>query len=796
MTSTSPQQIAAWLSQILLPGQVTELRALNATAAADRFPQTWSGYFDDVARLASEAQRIKSATGIYFLPNPVNSALLARASNRVRPAKKNPLTGDTDVIARRWLLIDADAVRPAGISATDAEHAAAQELISEVSDALSRDGWPRPIIADSGNGGHALYRIDLAADDDGLVKRCLEALAGRFDTTEVKLDRTVFNQARIWKLYGTLACKGDSTADRPHRMSRIIESPPVLEVVSYDKLDQLSKGIAIASATGGPGPNQFDLEGWIARSGLQLRGPEPWRDGQRWVFRLCPWNSDHTNESAFLIRHANGAIAAGCHHNGCSGMGWHDLRDVLEPGWRDSRQLTNGQTKSASSRPPSITGGAINSPAVQGGDSEPAIVLDDPWPDPISPQAFHGLAGEIARVIEPHTEADPIAVLFQILVGFGNLIGRHAYFLAEADRHYANLFGVLVGRTSKGRKGTSWGQAAAPLAIADPLWRETRVLGGLSSGEGLIWAVRDPITKRTPIYDGKGRDKRIVGHEDVVVDAGVDDKRLMVLESEFGSVLRVVARERNTLSAIIRQAWDVGNLRTLTKNSPAAATGAHISIIGHITRDELRRQICDTDLANGLANRFLWLCVERSKCLPEGGHLQEVDLESLSARLAAAAEFARTVGCVRRDAEARTVWCSVYGALSAGRPGLLGAATSRAEAQTMRLALIYALLDCSTLVRKEHLLAALAMWEFAEGSARYCFGSALGDPTADEILRVLRGREDGMTRSEIREHFQRHKGADEVARALGVLLEHRLARRERREATGGRPAEVWFAMGT
>jgi hypothetical protein len=422
----------------------------------------------------------------------------------------------------------------------------------------------------------------------------------------------------------------------------------------------------------------------------------------------------------------------------------------------------------------------------------------DPWPDALDEASFHGLAGELVRLIEPHSEADPAALLIQALVAFGNVIGRSAFFRAEADMHYGNLFTCLVGLTSKGRKGSSWGQTSRLLAAVDAGWANNRVLGGLSSGEGLIWAVRDPIYKKEPVREGggKGRGKgRIVGYEDVLVDPGVADKRLLVLEAEFGSVLKVIARERNTLSAIIRQAWDIGALRTLTKNAPAQATGAHISIVGHITRNELRRQICETDMANGLANRFLWLCVKRSKCLPEGGQLHNVDFEPEINSLLDAVLFARDVHEVRRNDEARLIWREVYRELSEGKAGLLGAATSRAESQVMRLAMLYALLDRTDEISGKHLLAALALWQYAEQSARYIFGSSLGDPTADELLRALKAKlPGGMTRTEMRDHFGKHKSSEEIGRALGVLLDDGRVYKGKSEATGGRRAEVWFAM--
>jgi hypothetical protein len=395
-------------------------------------------------------------------------------------------------------------------------------------------------------------------------------------------------------------------------------------------------------------------------------------------------------------------------------------------------------------------------------------------------------------MIEPHSEADPTALLAQILVGFGNMIGKSAHFCAEGDVHPGKLFCCLVGTTSKGRKGSSWGQAWRVLASLDPEWADKCILSGLSSGEGLIWAVRDPIFKKEPIREKK----KIVGYQDVITDPGAADKRLLVMESELGSVLRVLRRESNTLSAIIRDAWDKSSLRTMTKNSPAVSTGCHISIIAHITRNELRRHLTETDMANGLANRFLWLCVRRSKCLPEGGELHRENFAPLVHRFKRATEFAKKCGELRRDDQARAVWAAVYNVLSAGNPGLLGATTSRGEAQVMRLAMLYALLDCSPAIRAEHLNAALAMWKYVEHSARHIFGSSLGDPTADEILRALRrAGSAGMTRTEIREHFGRNLGSDEIGRALGELAESSLARFEKRVGEErGRPVERWFVM--
>ena len=399
------------------------------------------------------------------------------------------------------------------------------------------------------------------------------------------------------------------------------------------------------------------------------------------------------------------------------------------------------------------------------------------WPQ-LAPAALQGLAGDIVKAIEPHSEADPVALLINILTSFGNYIGASPHFKAEADRHSLRLFACLVGRTSKGRKGTSWNHIKRLFEIADPDWTK-RILSGLSSGEGLIWNVRDPIEK---VVDGEPK----------TIDEGINDKRLLAMESEFASVIKQTNREGNTLSATIRQAWDDGTLRTLTKNSPAIATGAHISIIGHITQEELLRHLNSTEAANGFANRFLWICVKRSKALPEGGKIYEVDFAPLIGRLKESIFFARETSEVKRDEGARAIWLAVYEKLSDGLPGLLGAVTSRAEAQVMRIACIYALLDCSNLVRAEHLTAALALWDYAFASAEYIFGNQQGDPVADAIYSAAQRRSpDGLTRTEISSILGRHQTSAQIERALSLLYEQSLMRPVT-EQTAGRSVERWF----
>jgi hypothetical protein len=411
------------------------------------------------------------------------------------------------------------------------------------------------------------------------------------------------------------------------------------------------------------------------------------------------------------------------------------------------------------------------------------------WPDPLASEAFHGITGQFVRAVEPHTEADPAALLVSLLLAVGNVIGRTVYALADGSRHYTNEFAVIVGQSSKARKGTSWNRVLDVVVRSAEQWAERRVLSGLSSGEGLIYNVRDPVEGKEPVRE-KGK---TVGYETVVKDEGEADKRLLLVESEFANVLKQTERQGNTLSAVLRDAWDKSKLSPLTKNSPIKATNPHISIIGHITREELQRYLTATESANGFANRFLWFLVRRSKLLPFGGRPDPDAVAAIAHALGLAIEFARGAGEMTFDKAARSLWADVYSTLSRDRYGLSGCLTGRAEAHVLRVALIYAVLDRSPFIRVEHLTAGLAVWDYAERSVECIFGDATGNPLADELLRLLRAAPDGMTRTELHGMTGRNYAADRIGQALGVLLQAGRARTETRE-TGGRPAEVWIAV--
>jgi hypothetical protein len=394
-------------------------------------------------------------------------------------------------------------------------------------------------------------------------------------------------------------------------------------------------------------------------------------------------------------------------------------------------------------------------------------------------EAYYGLAGRIVKAIAPHSEADPAAILAHVLVAAGNMIGRGPHALVERTEHTCGEFVVLVGDSAKGRKGQAWSTPRYLLGRADELWAKTRIKSGLSSGEGLISNVRDPR------WDLNKKGER------VLVDEGESDKRLFIIEPELATVLRRMQGETNSLSAVLREAWETGTLATLTKNSPLRATGAHVSIIAHTTREELVTSLTETDRANGFANRFIFLSVRRAQCLPRPTAPDEAVLAPLIAELRAVAAGAHP-HVIDYDVAAGALWERVYPDLSEGEPGLVGAILARSEAHVLRLSVLYAVLDQSPVIRVEHLQAALAVWDYADKSTRRIFGDRMGLTVADTILAALKTR-GPMNKTEILRLFSSNKAAAEIDAALAVLERKGKVKKPTRPPGDGkgRPAEVW-----
>ncbi|MDA2911489.1 DUF3987 domain-containing protein [Nitrospiraceae bacterium AH_259_D15_M11_P09] len=408
------------------------------------------------------------------------------------------------------------------------------------------------------------------------------------------------------------------------------------------------------------------------------------------------------------------------------------------------------------------------------------------WPS-LDPAALYGLPGRIVKAIAPVTEADPVALLIHLLAEFSCIIGWGAHIVLEGAFSLLLFWTVLVGDTSKSRKGTANKRIQRVFGDAIESWTRGAYRGNLSSGEGLVYAVRDPVYKPQAKYE-KG--KPTGETEEVLVDEGVSDKRLFLVQTEFGSMLKVMGREGNSLSGVIRDAWDGEDLAPMTKGNPIRATNPIIGIVGHVTKEELLRHLNDTEASNGFGNRFAWFAVRRAEHpLPFGGSPDQSTMAPLIEALREAVEFAWTAGKIGLTDEAASEWKAIYPELSEGKPGMVGALLGREEAQVRRLVALYALLDKKAVAEEVHLEAALALWQYAEDSTRWIFGDATGDQVADTILRAVRASGQ-LTDTEISHLFSGNTSVARLDRAKQSLAVQGLMY-AKMEDTGGRSRRVW-----
>ena len=328
---------------------VFEVRALSAQLKGQRYRAGVSGYFNNADHLLKELEHLYQAEGIYVTLNPANPALLSRRANRLDYAEQGALTSDHHILARHWLLIDVDPRRPSGVSSTDQEKAAAKEKAREIHSYLKAQGWPEPIAADSGNGYHLLYPIDLPAMDGGLVEKLLSGLAECFDDDMVQLDRSVFNPARIVKLYGTLSCKGDNTEERPHRMSKLLKVPNPLQQVSRERLQELVKELPQPEPGATPkerGGKPLDVDEFLTKHGVEVM--EKVTDSRArtiWRLKRYPFNHDHMDGEAAVFQFPDGKLGFKCFHDSCNGKHWQDFRRHFEPEYQ-----ANAPSKSIATR--------------------------------------------------------------------------------------------------------------------------------------------------------------------------------------------------------------------------------------------------------------------------------------------------------------------------------------------------------------------------------------------------------------------------------------------------------------
>jgi hypothetical protein len=393
------------------------------------------------------------------------------------------------------------------------------------------------------------------------------------------------------------------------------------------------------------------------------------------------------------------------------------------------------------------------------------------WPT-LDDRAYHGPLGTFALDAAPHTEADPVAILMSSLVVCGTIINNGPHVLAGNARHPCCLFVNIVGDTAKARKGTALAPCLALGQVLDDTFADKRVMGGFGSAEKLI-------------------------DELAPAEQGSSDTRLLVVETEFGRILRVAARDGSTMSQTIRDAWDGRPLAARARHKTSVAKDHHVGLIGHITAEELRLLMTEADIYGGLANRLLWGAAHKTQNLPRGGSVPSKVIAKAAGDLAEPIIAARLLGEVSRTAAAEERWAALYDLMADDDPGgLLGAVICRDAPQVLRLSLTYALLDGAAVIDADHVSAAWALWQYCRDSAEMLFADLSGDRMVDRLLAAIRDAGiDGLDSAGQYDALGGHVRADrleEVRRQLeerGLIVVERLPSGHR----GGRPRVICFA---
>jgi Primase C terminal 2 (PriCT-2) len=732
---------------------------------------------EEAARRFIESQQGKR--NIYFAVNCVDAKLTKKAKKK-------------DIAEVHWLHVDADLNKALNWSDPDAVAAERARVLAQL-----RDYSPPPTaIVWSGGGYQGFWRLSEVIVVNG-NKTLMAPIERRILHIEEAFSADAcHNVDRVMRVPGTLNVLG-RTKLRAGRTPALAELVEFHDDRIYD-LEDFPEADAPHSGANGPGAQgrgdqaetvdrvrhalatipADDYEVYL-KVGMALKsefgdgGFSLYRD---WAVRSVKFDDAENRRKWASITPEGGVTIATL------------FALARDHGWREELRAVPGRARRGATREARKDSPPMYAPRCLADESPAApTAADGPdckaWPI-LGSAATYGLIGDVVKIATSNSEVDPIAVMATLLTWGGAYFGRNPFMKVADSDHHARLFCALVGASSRARKGTSVDPVRRIFRAAERALHACSTLsfpsgctlkvskGPLSSGEGLLDAIRDK------------RDDQDQG--------GVDDKRLLCIEGELGAVLRACQRQGNNLSTTLRVAWDGWDLAPLTKHDKVSASDPHICIIGHITRHELSALLSATDVWNGFANRFLWLAVRRAKAVPLPQPMPDTDVERLGSELARVIGLAhsRTGGDAQltMSNSAQSYWCDIYGELTQEHGGILGAVTSRGEAQALRLAMTFALFDGAVRVEQKHVEAGLAFWRYAFDSANFIFSGAELDPMAQKIVEALSAGPKSQT--DIVNLFGRHESKARIHDVLATLQERGRVTMTK-HGTSGRPRSVW-----
>ena len=747
--SAGAKYILRVLNLIHEPGSVVELRCPNTQKG------TISGYFDDFTKLSDIAADLSGKVpGVYATLNPVNPDLLARANNRIENYAKRS-SGDADIVNRCWLPIDFDPVRPADISSTDVEKALALERAKECRTWLTEMGFPAAVFGDSGNGAHLLYRIDLPNDAAAteLIKKCLEGMAARFTDDKVAVDLKNFNAARIWKLYGTLACKGDNMLDRPHRQAKILEGKN-LGVVSVELLQTLASFAPEPEKPRSNGHYQpFNVDEFIARHGIPVKREKCVSYGRLLILEACAFNPDHNHGEAHITAFTSGAVGYACKHNSCAFKKWQDVRELYEPGYRER----NDQH---------YTGAGSKEPKEQ-----PAPEDEDP----IAPQTvpFPGCAWvgpfEIWRdVVCPTTEAPAEYLWASCLIVVGLILGRRVV-VRNPRPLYPNFYVLLLGQTGDDRKSTALDYAGDAIFHAG-LDDEIQTMRGIQSAEA--------------IYESLSRHEgaKSLGYSD-----------------EFRSLM-AVAKRKGTQDLIPRLGSlyycpRKDNLNRRHSKESTEIVNPFFSLISATPLEYVHDLVGDLEVDGGFVNRFLpitgkvqsWKAIAPPPTVSQWQPFKQRILDIGAYYSAADCELAW-------DKDAAALWTEFYTAWKTSRQEWNTRdqkLTARIDEHVLKLAMLYSAIEKKRVLTREAFVVAISIGKWLQSIALDAFSDLGQDRFAKcetKILEALRlAKKRCMWRRDLQRRMSRYGFNGEIFnRAIKALEANEHIRCDRVTTSAGK----------
>jgi hypothetical protein len=703
------------------PEDVFEVRALGG-----RLRGHVSGYFNDQEKAAKVVLAItrREPEGIYITLNPVSGALLARAENRVDQIKRLGATNDKDITRRRWLLIDLDPARPSGVSSTDLEHAAALERAEEVSAWLGRSGWPSPVFADSGNGAHLLYAVNLNTDDSEQLKRILTTLDMVFSDDLVKVDRTTFNPSRIVKLYGTMARKGDSTVERPHRLSRILQVPPELRPVPRNQIEDIA---AFIEPRRDPAQVKltkagFDVREYLARCGLEVVREEAYGGGTRLILRTCPFGEHRKEAKAAIFINHDGRLGFHCFSDDHTQLGWKQLREKYEPD-RISIHV-NGTAP---------------------GPAEPQIILTpNGKPTAFPERCIIGTCEKWIRTLEPRGEW-PRAFLFEEWRMTHSMVMARSAWFGKGKPRFPHCHDLLIGESGITHKNTSIYRAASLIRLMRP---KCLVFDNVSSIEGVLEQMDEA--------------RQSIG----IIACG-----------EYSYLVATSKRQgTSNIIPMLNHAYDGVDPLTVTRRKAPIVHEPFLNLVAGCTPAWISEYVDKEGADLGRFNRNVIFHADQNRDIPYPEHLTAGEEEEfahifgdkLNQGIASPARLDFEFEARERFLE----WFSSYRRRLRSLPDNLRKLLEREDDQVQIQAIIYAGADGRRVVSVQDMEAAIALIEWSGSNKLQLFGEVEfnQDQRLERLMRAFVDR-GGGTLKELYRYLGSLANAEAVHRKLRAMAE-------------------------